>query len=208
LLFVNKIDRPGADPERVLDAIEQRLTPDFVPMGSASGLGTRGAEFAPFGAADDDLAERARAGDLHPVFFGSALTGAGVDDVMAGIARLLPARAGDGDGPLSARVFKIERGPTGDRIAYTRVFAGTVRVRDRFDAGKVTAMRVFAEGDAEQRDEVQAGEIAKVWGLAEIQIGDWLGESRGAPEHHFAPPTFEAVLAPADPADGQRLRVA
>jgi ribosomal protection tetracycline resistance protein len=72
----------------------------------------------------------------------------------------------------------------------------------------VTALRVFAAGDAEQRDEVRAGEIAKVWGLTEIQIGDWLGEPRGAVEHHFAPPTFEAVLAPADPADGQRLRLA
>jgi ribosomal protection tetracycline resistance protein len=41
LLFVNKIDRVGADPERVLDEIEQRLTPDVVPMGSADGLGTR-----------------------------------------------------------------------------------------------------------------------------------------------------------------------
>jgi ribosomal protection tetracycline resistance protein len=208
VFFVNKIDRLGADPERVLEAIEQRLTPEVVPMGSASGLGTRGAEFAPFGPADDDLAERARSGDLHPVFFGSALTGAGVEEVMDGIARLLPAHAGDGDRPLSARVFKIERGPAGDRIAYTRVFAGTVRVRDRFDAGKVTAARVFAAGDAEQRDEVRAGEIAKLWGLAEIQIGDWLGEPRGAVEHHFAPPTFEAVLAPADPAHGQRLRVA
>ena len=47
LLFVNKIDRPGADPEGVLDAIEQRLTPEVVPMGSAAGLGTRSAEFAP-----------------------------------------------------------------------------------------------------------------------------------------------------------------
>src|SRR6476659_8599214 len=28
LLFVNKIDRPGADPEGVLDAIEQRLSPE------------------------------------------------------------------------------------------------------------------------------------------------------------------------------------
>jgi len=208
VFFVNKIDRPGADPERVLEAIEQRLTPEVVPMGSASGLGTRGAEFAPFGPADDDLAERARSGDLHPLFFGSALTGAGVEEVMDGIARLLPAHSGDGDRPLSARVFKIERGPAGDRIAYTRVFAGTVRVRDRFDAGKVTAARVFAAGDAEQRDEVRAGEIAKLWGLAEIQIGDWLGEPRGAVEHHFAPPTFEAVLAPTDPAHGQRLRVA
>jgi ribosomal protection tetracycline resistance protein len=208
LLFVNKIDRTGADPERVLDEIEQRLTPAVVPMGSAAGLGTRGASFAPFGPADDDLAERARAGELHPVFFGSALTGAGVDEVMGGIARLLPAAELDGDGPLSARVFKIERGPAGDRIAYTRLFSGAVKVRDRFAAGKVTALRVFADGDAVQRETVQAGEIAKLWGLGEIQVGDWLGEPRGRAEHHFAPPTFESVVEAADPEDGQRLRVA
>jgi ribosomal protection tetracycline resistance protein len=208
LLFVNKIDRPGADPEAVLDAIEQRLTPEVVPMGSAAALGTRAAEFAPFGPADDELARRARAGELHPVFFGSALTGAGVPEVMDGIAELLPARANDGDGPLSARVFKIERGPAGDRIAYTRLFSGAVHVRDHYDAGKVTALRVFAHGDAVQRDEAQAGEIARLWGLGEVRIGDWLGDTRGSVEHHFAPPTLEAVIAAVDPADGQRLRVA
>jgi ribosomal protection tetracycline resistance protein len=208
LLFVNKIDRPGADPERVLDAIEQRLTPEIVPMGSAAELGTRAAKFAPFGPADDELARRAKAGELHPVFFGSALTGAGVQEVMDGIARLLPGRVDEGDAPLCARVFKIERGPAGDRIAYTRAFSGTVKVRDRFDAGKVTAIRVFANGDAVQRDEVNAGEIARLWGLAEIQVGDWLGEPLPGVEHHFAPPTFESVVAPNDPAEGQRLRVA
>ncbi len=208
LLFVNKIDRAGADPERVLDEIAQRLTPDVVPMGSADGLGTRTASFAPFGPADGDLAGRARAGTLHPVFFGSALTGAGIAEVMAGIAQLLPAREGDGEEPLSARVFKIERDPDGHRIAYTRVFSGSVSVRDRFDAGKVTAIRVFADGDAAQRDTVRAGEIARLWGLGEIRIGDWLGEPRPDVEHHFAPPTFESVVEPADPADGQLLRVA
>jgi len=208
LLFVNKIDRTGADPERVLDEIEQRLTPNLVPMGSADGLGTRAAAFASFGTADEDLATRSRAGELHPVFFGSALTGAGVAEVKEGIARLLPAHAGDGNGPLSARVFKIERGPEGDRIAYTRLFSGAVKVRDRFDAGKVTGIRVFGDGDAVQQDAVHAGEIAKLWGLAEIQIGDWLGEPRRDVEHHFAPPTFESVVEPTDHADGQRLRVA
>jgi ribosomal protection tetracycline resistance protein len=208
LLFVNKIDRAGADPERVLDEIEQRLTPEVVPMGSAAELGTRAASFAAFGPADDSLAEQARAGTLHPVFFGSALTGAGVKEMMEAIARLLPARRGDGDGPLSARVFKIERGPTGDRIAYTRLFSGTLSVRDRFDAGKVTALRVFADGEAVQRDTVEAGEIAKLWGLGDIQIGDWLGEPQGGVDHHFAPPTFESVVEAADPADGRRLRVA
>jgi ribosomal protection tetracycline resistance protein len=208
LLFVNKIDRAGADPERVLDEIEQRLTPAIVPMGSADGLGSRTASFAGFGPADDDLATRSRAGELHPVFFGSALTGAGAVEVMRGIAQLLPARDGGADSPLSAQVFKIERGPDGDRIAYTRLFSGTLRVRDRFDAGRVTALRVFADGDAVQRDAVEAGEIAKLWGLGEIQIGDWLGESRRRHEHHFAPPTFEAVVESAEPSDGQRLRVA
>jgi ribosomal protection tetracycline resistance protein len=208
LLFVNKIDRAGADSERVLDEIERRLTPNLVPMGSADGLGTRAAAFASFGTADGDLATRSRAGELHPVFFGSALTGAGVEEVKEGIAQLLPARAGDFDGPLSARVFKIERGADGDRIAYTRLFSGAVNVRDRFDAGKVTAIRVFGDGDALQRDAVQAGEIAKLWGLAEIQIGDWLGEPRRDVEHHFAPPTFESVIEPTDHANGQPLRFA
>jgi ribosomal protection tetracycline resistance protein len=208
LLFVNKIDRAGADPERVLDEIEQRLTPDVVPMGSADGLGTRAASFASFGVADGDLAERSRSGELHPVFFGSALTGAGVEEVMGGIAQLLPARMGDGGGPLSARVFKIERDPDGHRIAYTRVFSGAVAVRDRLDTGKVTAVRVFADGDVVQRDVVRAGEIAKLWGLAEVRIGDWLGERRGGVEHHFDPPTLEAVVEPSDPSDGLRLRVA
>src|SRR5262249_37025364 len=159
LLFVNKIDRAGADPERVLDEIERRLTPAVVPMGSADHLGTRAASFAPFGPADGDLVERAQAAELHPVFFASALTGGGGEEVMSGMATLLPARAENGDGPLSARVFKIERGPDGDRIAYTRLFSGTLKVRDRFAAGKVTALRVFADGDAVQRDAVQAGEI-------------------------------------------------
>jgi ribosomal protection tetracycline resistance protein len=207
-LFVNKIDRAGADPERTLEAIEEKLTPAVVPMGSAAELGTRAASFASFGPPDDDLAERARAGELHPVFFGSALTGAGIAELMDAIARLLPADGGDPDGPLSGRVFKIERGTSGDRIAYARLFSGTVSVRDRLENGKVTALAVFEDGDAKQRQSAQAGEIARLWGLGDVRIGDWLGTPRTAVEHHFAPPTLESVVDPRDPADRNSLRVA
>ena len=41
---------------------------------------------------------RPRRALVHPVFFGSAITGAGVDALMAGIVELLPAAAGDADG--------------------------------------------------------------------------------------------------------------
>ena len=46
---------------------------------------------------------------------------------MAGIAELLPAVGGDPDGPVSGSVFKIERGARGEKIAYVRMFSGTVR---------------------------------------------------------------------------------
>ena len=42
---MNKIDRPGADDERIVKAISERLTPAVVPLGAAHGLGTRAAEF-------------------------------------------------------------------------------------------------------------------------------------------------------------------
>jgi len=44
---VNKIDRRGAQYERVLQGISERLTPAIIPMGSARDLGTRAAVFTP-----------------------------------------------------------------------------------------------------------------------------------------------------------------
>ena len=105
---------------------------------------------------------------------------------MAGLAGLLPAGTGDAGGPVSGRVFKIERGPGGEKLAYVRMFSGTIRTRDRlrFSAspesssreGKVTAIGVFERGTATSRASVSAGQIARLRGLDEIQIGDQIGE--------------------------------
>src|SRR5713101_1939414 len=172
LLFVNKIDHAGADPERVLQSISDRLTPATIPMGSVSEIGTRAVSFTVFGAPDDELIADTKRAVLHPVFFGSAKTGAGVDSLMSGIAELLPAAEGDVDGPVSGSVFKIERGPAGEKIAYVRMFSGTVRIRDRLRFGedaerKVTAIAVFDQGKTVRRASVAAGEIGKLWGLTE-----------------------------------------
>ena len=151
---------------------------------------------------------------VHPVFFGSAITGAGVATLTAGIAELLPAADGDPGGPVSGAVFKIDRGPAGEKIAYARLFSGTVRVRDRLrfgdgQEGKVTAIGVVDRGTAVQRPSIAAGQIGKLWGLGEIQVGDQLGVPRTTvPEHHFAPPTLETVVVPVRPADKGPLHVA
>jgi ribosomal protection tetracycline resistance protein len=75
---------------------------------------------------------------VHPVFFGSAITGAGVESLMSGIAELLPAAAGDVDSSVSGTVFKIERSRAGEKIAYVRLFSGVVRTRDRLLFGRQT----------------------------------------------------------------------
>src|SRR5262245_58881917 len=52
LLFVNKIDRSGADAGRVLRAIEARLGVATVPMGAVENAGGRAARFVPSGLDD------------------------------------------------------------------------------------------------------------------------------------------------------------
>ena len=57
------------------------------------------------------------------------------------------------------------------------MFSGTIRTRDRVSfgsglEGKVTAIAVFEQGPAVQRQSVAAGGVAKLWGLADVQIGD------------------------------------
>ena len=159
------------------------------------------------------LAAQTERGQVHPLLFGSALTGAGVDALTAAVAELLPARAADPDGPVSGSVFKIERGSAGEKVAYVRMFSGRVCTRDRVRYGrdldgKVTAVTVFDGASADRRPCVAAGEIGKLWGLGEVRIGDAIGEPHGGVERQFAPPTLEAVVVPADPRDGARLRVA
>ena len=64
---------------------------------------------------------------VHPVFFGSAVTGAGVDALMSGLAELLPTSTGDIGDPRSAMVFKVERSRTGERVAVRGVSGLTYR---------------------------------------------------------------------------------
>jgi ribosomal protection tetracycline resistance protein len=168
----------------------------------------------------EELARQSKQALVHPVVFGSAMTGAGVDALMEAVTQLLPAAAGDADGPVSATVFKVERGATGEKVAYARLFSGTIRVRDRLrfrrdgleedEEAKVTAISIFDGASAVRSASVAAGEIGKLWGLTEIQIGDTIGARTPlspAPDS-FAPPTLEAVAVPRRDGDRGALYVA
>ncbi|MER6734443.1 translation factor GTPase family protein [Streptomyces puniciscabiei] len=160
------------------------------------------------------LAAQARAGRVHPVYVGSAISGTGVAELIEGIREFLPTGCGDAGEPLSGRVFKVERGKSGEKIAYVRLFSGELRVRDRVPVagreGKVTDLAVFDRGAVERRVSVRAGQIAMLRGLAGVRIGDGIGrEPDDRPYRHvFAPPSLETVVVPAEPADRGALHLA
>jgi ribosomal protection tetracycline resistance protein len=161
-----------------------------------------------------ELARQTALGVACPVFFGSAITGAGIDSLVAGIRELLPvASAGKGE-PACGILFKIERGQSGEKIAYVRMFGGTVRARERIavgqgGSGKITAIAVYDGGAARPRESISGGQLGKLWGLADSQIGDQLGGPRhAASAAFFDPPTLETVIVPVNPADASRLHTA
>ncbi|HEY0444015.1 MAG TPA: translation factor GTPase family protein [Candidatus Limnocylindrales bacterium] len=250
LIFVNKIDRAGADPERVVNEMRRRLAPALVPMERVRDAGGRTAVVEPFAAADTphaaaltellaehdesilgayvgdgralpysrlrrELAVQTRRGLVHPVFFGSAGLGIGVDVLLAEIRELLHRPGGDPQAPVSGRVFKIERTASGERVAYVRLFAGTLRPRQRVRVGegddaKPNSIRVFAPAGAPRRDTVEAGEMATVRGLGGVRVGDAIGEPPPgeAITARFPRPTLEAVVVARSPEQSGSLRAA
>ena len=248
VLFLNKLDRGGADPERTLDQVARRLTPAVVPLRQAVGPGTPGVSIEPLDEADDSIralvverlaehdesllttyvetgsvpwprlrraiADQSRAGTVHPVFLGSAIGGQGVADVLADIPRLLPEATGDPGADLRGRVFKIERSAGSERVAFARLFGGTVHARDRIEygdgnEGRVTALGVTVPGGVTHAQAVSAGQIARLGGLAGVRVGDPIGAaSITAEERQFPPPALESVVRPVKAADGGRLRAA
>jgi ribosomal protection tetracycline resistance protein len=165
----------------------------------------------------DALAAGTAAGRVHPLYAGSALSGAGIPALLDGIVRLLPPAPAGADADPRGTVFAVERTPSGEKLAYLRLFAGEIGPRRRLVfrrrrpgggaeeiAGRVTALRVIGRNGA---DRLTAGGIGRIGGVRDVKVGDQIGESDdGTPR--FARPTLRTSVRPRDPAHAARLHAA
>jgi ribosomal protection tetracycline resistance protein len=159
VLFLNKVDRAGADVARVVAQARHRLTPHLVELTTVSGEGQRDAKVDAMALDAEPIVEAVAEGDdrilaawlagkpsrrtairrairhavrrdaLTPVVHGSALTGVGVPQLCEVLVDLLP-RAREEGGPPAGSVFAVDRDENGRR-AWVRLWSGEVRVRDR-----------------------------------------------------------------------------
>lgn len=233
IIFVNKIDRSGANTEKVMKQIKDVLSNEAFPFYSALNEGTKEARIIAYKSYDDciellapyneallesyvnneivpdtllreELIKQIAQANVFPIFFGSAMTGMGVTELLENISDLIPAKNWAENEILSGVVFKIEREPSGEKIAYVRVFSGRLHVRKYVDIQrgealahkeKIKKLCVFHNGGAVQASIVPSGEFCKVWGLNDIKIGDIIGERTDyIKDIHFAEPQMEAAI--------------
>ncbi len=198
MVFVNKMDLPGADRERVLAELTAQLGDGFFepdrPDPEALALTDEALleEHLERGTLSDASLNAAFArGHVYPCYFGAALKLQGVEELLVGLARFAPVR--DYGDKFGARVFKISRDAEGKRLTHMKVTGGVLRVRDTLSGHgweeKVTQLRVYSGAKFTPVDEVRAGEVAAVTGLSATYAGEGLGE-----EPDGRAPVLEPVL--------------
>ncbi|GGH12480.1 GTP-binding protein [Paenibacillus segetis] len=217
LIFVNKMDRIGADSKRVLEQIRTYLSPDVLPIQlplgheqdfyTAVDLWSTDADpdaqqslFESLAERDESLLESyisgedisleqwreyavnwSKSANIFPLLYGSAAKGIGITTLLDAMVAYLPEAGGDAESPLSGIVFKIERDKSMGRMAFVRLYEGTLRNRDMIInhtqsiQEKVTQIRKVDGGQSEDLGLLMAGDIAAVCGLAHVRIGDVLG---------------------------------
>lgn len=214
-LFINKIDRVGADANRVLAEIRSELTED-VCMITEEDVLHEGIWQAPL---IETVAERdeqlldvymeqgyepsrwlkamndmIRRGQLFPCFSGSALQNVGVTHFLHQLD-LLTETDYDRDAAFSGRVYKIRHDDQGARMTYIKALGGTLRVRDEitYSAGgetiteKVTHIRWINGGRLIAADQVEAGDLFAVTGLTAAAAGDGLGNLNDRTVYELVP---------------------
>jgi ribosomal protection tetracycline resistance protein len=159
VLFLNKVDRAGADVDRTLAQVRQRLTAHPVMLTTVTGHGRHDARVRAVeldadpvveavADVDDAVLARWSAGEpvrprhmrrairnavrhatLTPVACGSAVTGAGVPELCRILTGVLPRADGQGEA-LAGTVFAVDRDGHGRR-AWIRLWSGQLQVRDR-----------------------------------------------------------------------------
>ena len=212
-LFLNKIDRAGADPAAVVEQIRARLspeavccdglTPDSMPdtlMESIAERDEAALDKLLQGNTDPSfyleiLIREIRSRDLFPVFSGAALSGAGVGAFLKMLLLLTRTEyAALESAPFSAKVYKIRHEKQGGRVCFFKVLSGSVQVRDEVCGQKITELRQYQGMKYQLLPRCSAGDLCAVPGLNGVKIGDILGANAARRDHSESEPMLQSTV--------------
>ena len=222
-LFVNKMDQPGTDRNRLAEQLSQRLDAGCIPMDQplddaawdALAMCSEQAmeEYLEKGDVEKETIRKMTADrTLFPVCFGSALKLQGTDTLVRLLAdyTMEPVRPEE----FGARVFKISRDDQGKRLTWMKITGGSLKVRStigssekeaagedgqdavKADPEKVDQIRVYSGAKYEAVQEAAAGDVCAVTGLTATYAGQGLGTQRTAWQPYLEPVLTYRITLP------------
>ena len=235
IFFLNKTDRVGADPERVLGQIHRLLTKKAVMIADAEAVTELICEqddelferYLNGEAFDDDLlrqrlSQLSRNTEAYPVLCGSALRDEGVSPLLDAIADFFPAPKPCGD--LCGVVFAAQHDRSLGRGVWVRLFGGALENRApiALPAGtdpvtgeqKTESFKIsqIFDPDGNPTGKLLPGDIGIVYGLGNIPIGHVLGNADLVPRRiepgRLRTPLITVQVIPEKPEQMQALHQA
>ena len=205
-LFVNKMDLPGMEREKLLEQLRQQLSEHCVDFGADPDTLAENAALCDEALLENyletglvtegNLRELIAGRKLFPCCFGSALKLQGVEELLEALDTYAPQKTYPE--AFGARVYKISRDPQGNRLTWLKVTGGSLKVRSLVNyvnlkgesrEEKLVQLRRYSGDKFTAPEEIFAGQLGAVTGLTETWIGQGLGAEPAAPA-----PALEPVM--------------
>ena len=133
---------------------------------------------------------------IIPVYYGSALKMAGIDELLSGIIGLADnlndvGKAEDNrDNEKSEKAkedfgaicYKVSKDDKGVKLTFIKVTSGRVNVRQEIGEEKINQIRLYSGGSFKTLDYAEEGDVVALTGLSAIAVGDGLGIDPGMGE--------------------------
>ena len=189
IVVVNKIDKPAAEPERVVDEVFDLLVAleadetqlDFPVLYAAARDG-----YAKWNLEDENK-------DLTPLF--------------EAILEYVPAPQGSADNTLQTQVFTLDYDNYVGRIGIARIFNGKVKAGEQVllakaggeqKKGRISKLIGFLGLERIEIDEAEAGDIVAIAGFNEIDVGDTVtdpADPQPLDPLHIEEPTLSVIFS-------------
>ena len=205
-LFINKMDLPDCDREKLMAQLQRELSPACVDFGADPETIAETAamcdealleSYLETGSiSEGNLRGLIAARQLFPCCFGAALKTDGVAQLLEMLDTYAP--QAEHSESFGARVYKISRDPQGARLSWLRVTGGTLKPRDSISyvnqkgetvEEKILQIRLYSGEKFTAAETAPAGTLCAVTGLSASFAGQGLGcEGAGTP------PSLEPVM--------------
>ncbi|MDU1539673.1 MAG: TetM/TetW/TetO/TetS family tetracycline resistance ribosomal protection protein [Paeniclostridium sordellii] len=201
--FGNKIDREGANIEKLIEDIKLNLSEDVIDISTNLNIDNEinlSEEIIEFIAErDEELLDKYLNGeydkelwinkliksikncDIYPFFKGSALQDIGIEDFIKKLDYLTYTNY-QGNNNFIGKVYKVRYDENKNRLTYIKAISGNLKVKDELKyiikdeviTEKINNIRVYNSNKYENVNEVFAGQIFAVTGLTNIKPNEYI----------------------------------